>query len=52
MKLVKNRIRNKIGDEFLSNALILSVEEDLTQQITIESVIETFKKMATRRSQF
>jgi hypothetical protein len=52
LKLVKNRLRNRIGDEFLANALALFVEKDLAQAIDKESVIKKFESMATRRSQF
>lgn len=52
LKIVKNRLRNKIGEDFLSHALLLFVEKDLTQNISFEDAIGHFTAMATRRSQF
>ena len=45
MKIVKNALRNKIGDNYLSHSLICFVEKDLLDTITNEVIIDRFHKM-------
>ncbi|KAL4559834.1 hypothetical protein LXL04_031980 [Taraxacum kok-saghyz] len=51
MKIVKTDLRNKIGDEFLNNALICHIEPDIFVNVETEKVIERFQKMSMRRGQ-
>ncbi|KAL4557442.1 hypothetical protein LXL04_035619 [Taraxacum kok-saghyz] len=40
MKLLKNDLRNRIGDDFLNDALICSVEKEALINVKIENVME------------
>ncbi|KAL6538265.1 hypothetical protein OROGR_012253 [Orobanche gracilis] len=51
MKLVKSDLRNRIGDEFLSDCLISAIEKETLANVTNEDVIIRFQKMKTRREQ-
>jgi len=45
MKIVKMNLRNRIGDQFMSDCLICYVEKEEMIKITNESVIRRFMKM-------
>ncbi|CAD6333648.1 unnamed protein product [Miscanthus lutarioriparius] len=49
MKIVKTNLRNRIGDQFMSDCLICYVEKEEMMKITNESVIRRFMKMQERR---
>ncbi|KAM3299486.1 hypothetical protein ACQJBY_040799 [Aegilops geniculata] len=49
MKIVKNALRNKIGDDYLSHSLICFVEKELLDTITNEVIVDRFHKMKDRR---
>uniref|UniRef100_A0A8R7THM1 TTF-type domain-containing protein n=1 Tax=Triticum urartu TaxID=4572 RepID=A0A8R7THM1_TRIUA len=49
MKIVKNALRNKIGDDYLSHSLICFVEKELLDTITNEVIVDRFYKMKDRR---
>ncbi|XP_044346428.1 uncharacterized protein [Triticum aestivum] len=49
MKIVKNALRNKIGDDFLSHSLICFVEKELLDTISNEVIVDRFHKMKDRR---
>lgn len=52
MKLVKIDLRNKIGDEFLNDALVcINVEKEALVKVKFEDVIERFTKMCIRRGE-
>ena len=51
MKHVKTTICNSIGDEFLADCLSLYLERDLTLKIDLDSVIDEFEYLKTRRAQ-
>ncbi|KAI3509688.1 hypothetical protein L1887_25188 [Cichorium endivia] len=51
MKLVKTDLRNKIGDEFLNDALICNVEKEDLVKVKFEDVMERFTKMCIRRGE-
>ncbi|KAL7596703.1 hypothetical protein Lser_V15G29697 [Lactuca serriola] len=51
MKLLKTDLRNKIGDEFLNDALLCNVETEALAKVENEKVMERFQKMSTRRGQ-
>ena len=48
MNIVKSVLRNKMGDEFMSDCLICYVEKDIFSTITNDDVIDLFKKMKDR----
>jgi hypothetical protein len=49
MKIVKTNLRNRIGDQFMSDCLICYVEKEEMMKITNEFVIRRFMKMQERR---
>ncbi|KAK1355001.1 zinc finger MYM-type protein 1-like [Heracleum sosnowskyi] len=51
MKLVKSDLRNRIGDEYLSDCLISAIEKESLAKVTNDDVIDRFQKMKTRREQ-
>jgi len=51
MKIVKTNLRNRIGDEYMSNSLICYVEKELMLKVTNNAVVRCFMKMKGRRFQ-
>ncbi|BFG25271.1 hypothetical protein CerSpe_115450 [Prunus speciosa] len=51
MRLIKNRLQNKIGDEFLADCMLLHIERELADNIDNESIIGDFNAVKTRRVQ-
>ncbi|KAL6557316.1 hypothetical protein OROMI_017666 [Orobanche minor] len=49
MNIVKTRIRSKMEDEFLNDSLVLYIERELAEKITLDEVIEDFKAAKDRR---
>ena len=49
MKLLKTDLRNRIGDDFMTDALICSVEKEALLDVKIERVMERFRKMGQRK---
>jgi hypothetical protein len=49
MKLVKTRLRNKMGDEFLRDCLIIYIEKEIAIEFTTDTLIDNFHDMKTRR---
>jgi hypothetical protein len=52
LRFVKKHVRNRMGEELLSNALLLFIENDLNRELVVDEIIDRFKNMAVRRSQF
>ena len=48
MKLVKNALRNKMGDDYLSNSLICFVEKEMLDNITNEVIVKRFHVKSRR----
>ena len=42
-KIVKNRLRNGMGDNLMNNCLITYIERDVFDSINIEAIIHGFK---------
>ena len=51
MKHVKTTFCNSMGDEFLADCLSLNLERDLALKIDLDSVIDEFESLKTRRAQ-
>lgn len=49
MKLVKTYLRNRIGDEYMSNSLVCYVEKQEMEKVTNDIVVRRFKAMAKRK---
>ncbi|KAK9284489.1 hypothetical protein L1049_023662 [Liquidambar formosana] len=50
MKLVKFAIRNKMGDEFLADSMVLYIEKEIAENIDLDSIIDDFYFMKNRRT--
>ncbi|KAI3763962.1 hypothetical protein L2E82_13960 [Cichorium intybus] len=49
MKLIKTDLRNKMGDDFMNDALVCNVEKEALLKVKLEDVMERFQKMSTRK---
>lgn len=49
MKIVKNALRNKIGDKYMSHSLVCFVEKNMLDVIPNEVIVDRFYKMKDRR---
>ncbi|GJW64579.1 60S ribosomal protein L22-2 [Tanacetum coccineum] len=45
MKVCKNRLRNKMSDDFLGDSLAVYTEKEIAEKIDSKSVIENFKSL-------
>ncbi|KAL3516073.1 hypothetical protein ACH5RR_022975, partial [Cinchona calisaya] len=52
MKIIKNRMQNKMGDDILSNSLIVYIERDIVRSLDINLIIDDFDSIKDRRAQF
>jgi hypothetical protein len=48
MNLVKNKLRNKMGDSLLDDCLVTFIERDTFVKIKDDDIIETFMAMRKR----
>ncbi|XP_071695577.1 uncharacterized protein [Rutidosis leptorrhynchoides] len=51
MKICKNRLRNKMSDEFLADNLVVYIEREIAEKFNSESVIDEFKMLKGRRAE-
>ncbi|KDO37238.1 hypothetical protein CISIN_1g048081mg, partial [Citrus sinensis] len=51
MKLVKNELRNQMGDKWINDNLIVYVEKNVFNSIDIESIAQYFQNMKPHREQ-
>ena len=49
MKLVKTRLRNKMGDAFLRDCLVIYIEKEIAMKFTPDTLIDNFYEMKTHR---
>ena len=49
MKFVKNRLRNRISDQWISDLLVCFVESDVSDLVDNEKIVEYYSKISTRR---
>ena len=49
LKLIKNHLRSKMGDERLADMVILSIEQDLSAGINLEDVVDEFSGIDNNR---
>ncbi|XP_052295669.1 uncharacterized protein LOC107177821 isoform X1 [Citrus sinensis] len=52
MRIVKTRLRNKMEDEFLTDSLIMYIEREIAEKLSIESIVNEFRDMKERRIPF
>ena len=51
MKIVKNRLRNRIGDQWMNDCLVTYIEKDIFDKLNKEKIIQRFQHMKNRRGQ-
>ena len=49
MSLVKNKLRNSMGDELLNHCLVKFIEREVFLEVSEDDIVETFMKMRERR---
>ena len=52
MKLIKSSLRNKMGDEFLVDSMVVYIERELAENIDTDSIIDAFESLGNRRVLF
>ncbi|KAK2633924.1 hypothetical protein Ddye_028716 [Dipteronia dyeriana] len=52
MLIVKTRIRNKMKDDFFTNFLIMYIEREIAEKLSIDSTINAFGDLKKRRVSF
>ncbi|KAL7240722.1 hypothetical protein ACSBR2_006384 [Camellia fascicularis] len=51
MNIVKNQLRNRMGDKWMNDSLVVYIERDVFDGIDNDTIMERFQKMKTRRGQ-
>ncbi|XP_052171575.1 uncharacterized protein LOC127787555 [Diospyros lotus] len=51
MKIVKTRLRNRIGDQLLNDSLVMYIENDIFSKIDNDVIMRRYQNMKTRREQ-
>ncbi|XP_020979414.1 zinc finger MYM-type protein 1-like [Arachis ipaensis] len=49
MNIIKSRLRNRMGDEWLNDCLVTYIERETFNQVDNETIIQYFQNMKTRR---
>ena len=52
MNIVKTRLRSKMEDAFLSDALMVFIEREIAKSLSIDAIIEGFENFKERRIPF
>ena len=51
MHIVKSRLRNKMGDKWMNDSLVVYIEKDIFDKIDNEAIMKRFQNIKTRREQ-
>jgi len=51
MKIIKNKLRNKMEAEFLASPMIIYIERDIVTSFNSDSIIEDFKSLKERKGE-
>jgi hypothetical protein len=51
MSIIKNRLQNQMGNEWLNDCLVTYIEKDTFVGIENEKIIKYFQNMSSRREQ-
>lgn len=49
MNIIKNKLRNKIDDEFLDDCMVLHIEKEFVEAVDNEMMIKDFEALGPRR---
>ncbi|GKE76668.1 zinc finger MYM-type protein 1-like protein, partial [Tanacetum coccineum] len=50
MKICKNRLRNKMADDFLADNLVVYIEKEIAESFSSEYVVDVFKNLKGRKA--
>ena len=48
MNIIKNRLRNQIGDQWMNDCLVTYIEKDIFKTIKCEEIMQWFQNMKNR----
>ena len=48
MNIIKNRLRNQIGDQWMNDCLVTYIEKDIFKTIKCEEIMQRFQNMKNR----
>ena len=48
MNIIKNRLRNQIGDQWINDCLVIYIEKDIFKTIKCEEIMQRFQNMKNR----
>ena len=48
MNIIKNRLRNQIGDQWMNDCLVTYIEKDIFKTINCEEIKQRFQNMKNR----
>ena len=48
MNIIKNRLRNQIGDQWMNDSLVTYIEIDIFKTIKCEEIMQRFQNMKNR----
>ena len=51
MKYIKNELRNRIGDQWMNDCLVVYIEKDIVCSIDNETIMQRFQNMKIHRRQ-
>ncbi|KAM3690878.1 hypothetical protein ACJW31_09G152900 [Castanea mollissima] len=51
MKYIKNELRNRMGDQWMNDCLVVYIEKDIACSIDNETIMQRFQNMKNRRRQ-
>lgn len=51
MSIVKSRLRNRMGDDFMNDSLVTYIEKDVFNNIENEAIMQRFQSMGPHRGQ-
>ncbi|CAL1356546.1 unnamed protein product [Linum trigynum] len=49
MKIVKNRLRNKMNDDFLADNLVIFIEREIAETFNLDAILSDFNDLKERR---
>ena len=52
MKVVKTNLRNKMKNDFLTDSLMLYIENDIASTFSLDSIVDDFEDLKERRVPF
>ncbi|XP_061943830.1 uncharacterized protein LOC133668101 [Populus nigra] len=51
MHIIKSRLRNRMGDKWMNDSLVVYIEKDIFDKIDNEAIMKRFRNIKTRREQ-